>query len=75
MYWNPVTQQIMELPEKLYQECDNLMDWRVAGAIQKQRNGCWTYQGHCSGIYQKVAVNDNLYKGNPAVRFPTSLKI
>ncbi|KAJ3110142.1 hypothetical protein HK100_003140 [Physocladia obscura] len=47
--FNQKTGRVVEPPKKKCQKCDEWMDWRVDGSIQKQRNGVYTYQGFCGG--------------------------
>ncbi|KAJ3087386.1 hypothetical protein HK100_008378, partial [Physocladia obscura] len=62
---NSSTGKIVEPPQKNCQECNVPMDWKVAGALQKQKAGNYTYQGDCAGECQKIGVNDDPDTGNP----------
>ncbi|KAJ3249344.1 hypothetical protein HDU78_003129 [Chytriomyces hyalinus] len=50
---NRKTGRIAEPPKKKCQKCDDWMDWRVHGPIQKQRSGIY-YQGYCAGVCRKT---------------------
>ncbi|KAJ3386826.1 hypothetical protein HDU80_000293 [Chytriomyces hyalinus] len=60
---NPKSGRIVEPPKKKCQKCDDWMDWRVDGRIQKQKNGVYTYQGYCAGacaatLYYLESIDD-----------------
>ena len=51
---NPATGEVNEPPLKLCRKGRHWMNWRVNGAITKQKSGNYTYRSVCNGVCLKV---------------------
>ncbi|KAJ3124406.1 hypothetical protein HK100_011246 [Physocladia obscura] len=62
--FNPITSRIVEPPEKNCKECEESMDWRIDGGLQKRPSEKHAYQTACVGSCRKK-YNDDPDIGNP----------